>query len=622
MSRKLVFDGQVFQTPAWHRGMGKYSLELIAALHELNEKESHWDEIRIVLSKRLPTESSVYTSLKNRAKNATVVELPLDPNEYDNRSVANRNRVTMDGYFSKSTEPSSVIDYIVLSIMQSEVAPAFSTLERVHNHLLFYDLIPLMFYKTYLQDTINQKGYFSKLAELLRADTYLAISKTVANDLSAMLGIDKNRILSIDGAPIAHGHTPKEIKVPRPFMLMPTGNDLRKNNKRGIEGFEIFNQRRGGKYHLLVTSVFQDFEVEELKKLSPNVVFTGNVSGEELEYLYQETSALLFPTEYEGLGLPILEALEKDKPVACSDISVFREISESAFSYFDPKDTKSIANALDTAVGLKTLPETEYNKVLDKFTWKRTARLFADFAGSFFKQDISPDEKPELALFSPIPDEANRGVELQQLHSELSQISKPYYYFDSCGKKRDGCINYVTQIADYINISHPSSIKLPKTELPIYFIENSANSAVLLLAALANPGILVLDDTDLKALWSGAIERNVIHETRLVAEKELNRSYKINGLIASLLATQKVIVVADDKSYETFLTAARKLPKDSQPMVKMLPRPAYELVYDELRPNFGVLDYEVKSHLKDEHRTFKQYAEEIVRMARLGEESE
>jgi hypothetical protein len=488
--------------------------------------------------------------------------------------------------------------------MQSEVAPAFSSLDNVHNYLLFYDLIPLMFYKTYLPDSLHQKSYLSKLAELLRADTYLAISKTVANDLTTMLGIDKSRVLSIDGAPIEHGRVSTPFDVPKPFILMPTGNDLRKNNRRGIEGFEIFNQKQGDKYSLVVTSVFQDFEIEELKKLSKKVIFTGNVSGEELEYLFEKTDALLFPTEYEGLGLPILEALEKEKPVACSDISVFREISDTAFEYFNPKDVQSIGAALTNATFKKKLPLKEYKRVVEKFTWKRTAELFLETSKTWDKKTTSND--PKVTVICPSTDETDYGVEIQQLHSELIRLTTPTYFMDTWGSKNGNSINYLVQCSKVFNIARPTSIGFSGNSLPIYFIEDRPDCAAVLLAALAKPGVLILKSGNLTNLWEGAVERKLIHKTRHQVEQRLGTTLDHTGLITSLVANQKTIIVHNEKiknEVDSVLSAI-----NSGAKVLLLPSPTSELVYDELDQDFSILNYKVNVNKKASMVTFKEYA--------------
>lgn len=179
--------------------MGKYSLELIVALNDLNMKKDVWDSLTVILSQKIQTEKSVYDSLERRCPSVKVVHLNLQRNEYDNRPAAERNRKVIDDYMSTATADDTIIDYVILSLLQSEIAPAFSSLSNVINHLLLYDLIPLMFFKTYLRDAIHQKSYFSKYAELLRADKFLAISQTVANDFTTMLGFDKSRVISIDG---------------------------------------------------------------------------------------------------------------------------------------------------------------------------------------------------------------------------------------------------------------------------------------------------------------------------------------------------------------------------------------------------------------------------------------
>lgn len=222
------------------------------------------------------------------------------------------------------------IDYFILSLMQTGIAPAFPGIAGVHKSLLFYDLIPLMFNKIYLKEERGIQEYTSKLNEF-KADTYLAISKTVANDLSLYTGIDINRIININGAPIDHSDEITELSIKKPFILMPTEMIFARTIVVAIVAFEEFNKKHNNSYRLVVTSTFTHQEKLELQKISKNVVFTGNIEGGQLNYLYMEAEALMFPTEYEGLGLPILEAMEHEKPVLCSNISVFREISPTLF---------------------------------------------------------------------------------------------------------------------------------------------------------------------------------------------------------------------------------------------------------------------------------------------------
>jgi glycosyltransferase involved in cell wall biosynthesis len=609
MRRSLIIDGQVFQTPAWHRGMGKYSLELVNALNELNTRTQYWHEIEVILSHKLPTEPSVRAAFKQRMPGVKITVLQLAPNEYDNRSVATRNRKVVDKFVAGRIQENSLqtIDFLILSLMQSEIAPTFPSLTTVHNFLLFYDLIPLMFHKTYLTDAINQKSYLSKLAELLRADSYFAISKTVANDLSLMLGIDKKRIISIDGAPIEHGHKVEKFDVPKPFILMPTGNDLRKNNRRGIEGFSIFNQKHNNKYSLVITSSFQDYEIREFKKLCPQVVFTGNIKGEELAYLYQETEGLLFPTEYEGLGLPILEALEKNKPVACSDISVFREISDKAFFYFDPKEPAAIAQALNTAIKSKKLPLKEYARVLDTFTWKRTANLFMEHSRNLKLNKNTTSNKQKLAIFCPPPDETWAGTEAQRLYSELQRLAAVSYYMDPMLARDKKNINYlihITETAHVAQLTHTETVSMS----PVYFLRNTAYCATTLLVALAKPGVIVLQEMTLENVWQEALKKKLIHSTRLLLEKQLSSQFNDRGWLVSLLAGQRCVIVQKKESKKLLENLISEFPENLRPKVIYAAQPQVELVYNELIPDLSLVDYPVMLNPGKPHQTFHEFA--------------
>lgn len=588
-ARNLIIDGQVFQTPAWHRGMGKYSLELVSAVDKLNSEIHVWRKVVLILSNKFSTEDSFIEKLSIKAPNIEIVSLGLNPNEYDNRMAANKNRKVINTYIESicSDKQEEQIDFLVLSLMQSEIAPAFPTQSYVTNHLLLYDLIPLMFHKTYLTNPLNQKSYLSKLAELLRADNYLAISKTVANDLAYTLGINPNRIASIDGAPIEHADNPSPVNVPTPFILMPTGNDLRKNNRRGIKAFDKFNKMHNEKYTLVITSTFKQHEIDEYTKICSRVVFTGNISGGELDYLYEKTQILLFPTEYEGLGLPILEAVEKSKPVACSDISVFKEISEDAFYYFDPRSETSIVKALNKAITSSKLPLKEYRKILDKFTWDRTANLLVESIRDSAKDN--QQHPAPLTVFAPDPRSSQAGVRFQQLYSEMQKIFDLRIYFD-VGDSLDRGFNYLGQITTTVDVSSPTSIVLDNENLPLYFIDETSSSSILLIA-LANPGIVVLESPDLKQLWMRSAKRHLIHRSRINLEEELNKKYEDSNYLVSLIASQRLIIVRDKNTYRNLERLLKKVSLRVPPEVALLTAFKPALVYPDLKISTSLIDY-------------------------------
>jgi hypothetical protein len=160
---------------------------------------------------------------------------------------------------------------------------------------------------------------------------------------------------------------------------------IHKNNDRAVSGFDAFNKTVGEKFTLFLTSSYDDATKERLAKLSDKVEFLGNISDAELADAYKGASCLLFPSLAEGLGMPILEAVQWGIPIACSDIPVFSELSTSAFYLFDPLDSTSIANALKSATSREEwhVHHDAYRDIEAKYTWDRTASLVADKVGTY-----------------------------------------------------------------------------------------------------------------------------------------------------------------------------------------------------------------------------------------------
>jgi len=112
--------------------------------------------------------------------------------------------------------------------------------------------------------------------------------------------------------------------------------------------------------------------------VAADVRFPAWVSAEEIEGLWALVEAFVFPSLYEGFGLPVLEAMARGVPVACSDVSSLPEVAGEAALLFDPRDELGIAEALQRLLGDQALREQLRSRGLarvSEFTWERTARL-------------------------------------------------------------------------------------------------------------------------------------------------------------------------------------------------------------------------------------------------------
>ncbi len=109
-----------------------------------------------------------------------------------------------------------------------------------------------------------------------------------------------------------------------------------------------------------------------------DVRFLGWLSGEEFEGLWQLAQAFVYPSLYEGFGLPVLEAMARGVPVACSNASSLPEVAGDAALLFDPHDEAAIAAALERMLSDSAEAERLRARGLERareFTWQRTARL-------------------------------------------------------------------------------------------------------------------------------------------------------------------------------------------------------------------------------------------------------
>lgn len=127
------------------------------------------------------------------------------------------------------------------------------------------------------------------------------------------------------------------------------------------------------------------YSTEAFDDLPKNIVFTGKVSDQELHRYMVNAEFMIFPSLYEGFGLPMLEAMQYNLRIFAADIPVFHEISGEAVDYFDPNTFENLDSHL------KSLNENinhglEYNSILNKYTWGRSAE---ELVGVFCEKDTN-----------------------------------------------------------------------------------------------------------------------------------------------------------------------------------------------------------------------------------------
>lgn len=556
MSSLQILDGQVFQTSAWDRGMGKYSLSLIESIAKLNRQKKVPVKYILIFNDKMTLSPEAKAAIEASAPEFKHVTLSLqvpDISRFDTAKMiqqSKENERTLSLYVDSIRTKSQKVDYMILALFLDEVCAAFPS--NATKTLLFYDLIPLLFSERYSKNE-NYDYYLARIATVLDADRILTISQTVADDLVTQLGIRPERVFNIAGAPIPRVTTeesrPSGVSLDLPYVLMASGNELRKNNINAVRGFEEYVVSTGRTdLRLVVTSTFDDLARDELSAFSPRLIFTGNVTESELRWLYDNSLTVLFVPEYEGLGLPVLEAAEANKPVVCSSIGAFLEMSDTAFYYVDHHDSSSIAEGIGAALAKENWIEKQrvYKELLSTYVWSRTAKLTQAAQETPILSRYT-GTKQKLAILAPSPSGYSAiGKVVQQQHATLSEFFDVDYYLEhgttGRGVERQ---NYLPYVANVHNVIDFNADMYAQYDHVLYHLGNSEYHIHTIKNALYLPGIAVIHDTSLNEIFAYSHQLGILSDERYSIEKEIDEQSDSTdtALLTSILDRQSAVVV-------------------------------------------------------------------------------
>jgi glycosyltransferase involved in cell wall biosynthesis len=196
-----------------------------------------------------------------------------------------------------------------------------------------------------------------------RAQLVIVPSDFVRRRAHELLGIPAERIRVIHHG-IDHDRFRPGPEAREGFLLYPAESWPHKNHRRLFEAFARLRAERPGLELVLTGTGFRD--------LPPGVRTAGRVGWEELPSLYRRAAALVFPSLYEGFGLPPLEAMACGCPVACSNAASLPEVCGDAAAYFDPTSVDDMVAATRQALQGELVP-TGLEQAAG-FTWAKCAR--------------------------------------------------------------------------------------------------------------------------------------------------------------------------------------------------------------------------------------------------------
>jgi glycosyltransferase involved in cell wall biosynthesis len=223
-----------------------------------------------------------------------------------------------------------------------------------------------------------------------KADVIVTVSEFSKREIMNVYKVSDNRIRVIYNG-VGEEYFPRtqgidEVKIKHgirgKYILFVGAIEPRKNLLALIRAYNDLRQIIREEYRLVVIGVKRYGSEEILKKIEPlrlgsDIIFTGVVSREDLPLLYSGAELFVFPSIYEGFGMPVIEAMACGTPVIASNLTSIPEVAGDAALLIDPRDAGEIAEAIEAVLSDNTLKGRLSHKGKERarlFSWERNAR--------------------------------------------------------------------------------------------------------------------------------------------------------------------------------------------------------------------------------------------------------
>ncbi len=234
-----------------------------------------------------------------------------------------------------------------------------------------HDLVPLvlpMYTPKIIVETHKQR------LKWVEKESKIIIAPSIATKMDMIkLGFNESRIRVIYEAPNFGKASEAEVvdvkkkySIHEEYIIM-IGTNPRKNIERAINAYHL--AKHGKNIKLLIVGEKKSLKISDER----GVRFLGFIPTEDLAPLLTGSNLLLFPSLYEGFGVPILEGYRCEVPVVTSNISSMPEAAGGAAVLVDPYDINSIADGIEEALSKPKTLVTKGLKVASKYSWQKNA---------------------------------------------------------------------------------------------------------------------------------------------------------------------------------------------------------------------------------------------------------
>ena len=267
----------------------------------------------------------------------------------------------------------------------------FNLIKRIKRVTIIHDLTPILFPQLHRwHSQLLQKIFLKRI--LNKTDLIIANSDHTANDICKVYPQNCNKVHRIYPGknkiyePTNKAGVPGKYNISGPYILFVGTIEPRKNLIVLLEAFRIFKEKNESPLSLVIaggTGWKSDLFFNKLKDhpYKDEIICTGFIDTSDLPTLYSQATVFVYPSLYEGFGLPVLEALSCGTPVISANNSSLTEAGGEVSFYFDANDPFALAEQLNKIIGDPNLREKiaqQQKDHVNNFDWDKFAVKFWD----------------------------------------------------------------------------------------------------------------------------------------------------------------------------------------------------------------------------------------------------
>jgi len=438
---KLLIDCSFIITTKLNTGIQRVARKVIENIDEVT-KDSEYEPVQVVLKTNSVNTSlnlvKTLKSIKNSLQESNIKQVSLT----DKKTVLDKNVITTKGdvlLLLDSTWHLDTWDAIQQAKLNGTMIIA-----------VIYDIIPIshsQYCDANLVRLFNQ--WFDNAID--NVDGFIAISHTVENSLKEylqekypqkvqnkffdhfLLGADfEYKQFNLSSSNIKKSLTNLYKDRNRSIYLIVCTVEPRKNHKYLLDVFDSLWEQNidvtlniVGKKGWMVDALIA--RIDNHKEFNKRLFHFDNLNDEELNYCYQNSKILLFPSIVEGFGLPIIEGLNNKLPVLASDIPIHKEVGGDKIGYFDINHTEDLVQQI---IHIEQNGIPPHLQVADDFkwlNWNQSTKILFEKVQEFNKNFVVNDKELD-ELIEKVKQKAEQAEQAKQAEQAVIPAKEVYTY--------------------------------------------------------------------------------------------------------------------------------------------------------------------------------------------------